>query len=58
MQAAALATGQKHGDYTFFLKVHGHSSLYKFLFAKSVVSGKWSPAFGAQSPKGDISPHA
>jgi len=27
MQAAALATGQKHSDYAFLVKVHGHSSL-------------------------------
>ena len=26
LQTAALAAGQQHGDYTFFLKIHGHSS--------------------------------
>ena len=34
MQAAALATGQQHCDYAFFLKIHGHSSLYKLMDAK------------------------
>ena len=28
LQTAALAAGQQHGDYAFFLKIHGHSSLY------------------------------
>jgi len=28
LQTAALATGQKHGDAAFFLKIHGHSSSY------------------------------
>ena len=27
LKAAALATGQQHGNAAFFLKVHGHSSL-------------------------------
>mgnify|MGYP002513003504 CR=1 FL=1 len=34
MQAAALATGQQHCNYAFFLKIHGHSSLYKLMDAK------------------------
>ena len=33
LQTAALATGQQHGDYTFFLKIHGHSSLYDLMNA-------------------------
>ena len=32
--AMLLATGQQHGDYAFFLKIHGHSSLYKLMDAK------------------------
>ena len=28
LESAALATGQKHGDAAFFLKIHGHSSSY------------------------------
>jgi hypothetical protein len=32
MQAAALATGQQHGNYTFFLEIHGHSSLNNIVF--------------------------
>ncbi len=27
LQATALATGQQHSNYAFFLKIHGHSSL-------------------------------
>ena len=33
LQTAALATGQQHSDYTFFLKIHGHSSLYDLMNA-------------------------
>ena len=29
IESAALATGQKHGNAAFFLKIHGHSSLCK-----------------------------
>ena len=31
LQTAALATGQKHGDAAFLLKIHGHSSLCKMI---------------------------
>ena len=40
LQTAALAAGQKHGDYAFFLKIHGHSSLLKRMGYYALLKGK------------------
>jgi hypothetical protein len=36
MQAAALATGQKHGNNALFVEIHGHSSFEFIGFLKLV----------------------